>query len=67
MLTLFAGIPVPRHDHCKVLTRLALSLHDILEEAIRSRPEFPRVRCRMVGRCRLIDDVNGYRDRFIRI
>jgi class 3 adenylate cyclase len=45
--TLCAGVPEPRPDHCKALCLLALSLHDILDEAISLRPEFPRVRCRM--------------------
>ena len=47
VVTLRAGVPEPRPDHCKALTRLALSLHDILDEALDSRLDLPRVRCRM--------------------
>jgi len=46
-VTLYTGVPEPRPDHCKALTVLALSLHDILDEALDSRPDLPRVRCRM--------------------
>jgi class 3 adenylate cyclase len=45
--TLCVGVPEPRPDHCKALTLLALSLHDILDQALDSRPDLPRVRCRM--------------------
>lgn len=42
-----AGVPEPRPDHCKVLTLLALSLHGKLAEALKDRPDFPQVRCKM--------------------
>jgi len=31
-VTQSVGVPEPRPDHCKALTRLALSLHDKLDK-----------------------------------